>query len=94
MSTPPLLDLRVESAEAARLAQEISELTSEPIDEIVVMALKERLSREKRKRAKARREKHVEGPSVHLADRIADYPVVDDRAPAAEPDWYDAFPPD
>lgn len=69
-------------------------MTSESIDEIVVMALKERLAREKRKRAKTRREKRVDARSSQLADRAADYPVVDDRTPPAEPDWYDAFPPD
>jgi hypothetical protein len=88
------LELRIECAEAVRLAQELSELTSEPIDEIVVLALRERLAREKRKRAKARREKRVDARSPHVADRIADYPIVDDRVPAGELDWYDAFPPD
>lgn len=93
VSNPPPLELRVECAEAARLAEAISELTSEPIDEIVVMALKECLAREKRKRAKARRDKRVDARTSQLADRVADYPVVDDRTPP-EPDWYDAFPSD
>ena len=88
---PIPLELRIESAEAARLAQEIVELTSEAVDEIVIAALKERLVRERRRRAKERREKRVVPRGAVLADQAALYPVIDDRAPAG-PDWYDASP--
>lgn len=74
-----------------RLAEEIAELTREPLEAIVVSALKERLLREQRRAKKARGDKRVVPRTAAVADRVAAYRVFDDRSPA-EPDWYDAVP--
>ena len=89
MPTSP--KLRIENDEAVRLAEEIAELTGEPLEAIIVAALKERLVRERRRSTKGQGEKRIVPRHAAIADRLAAYPVIDDRSPA-EPAWYDTFP--
>jgi antitoxin VapB len=67
--------LSIKSDEADRLAREIAERTGETLTEAVVVALRERLARERR-----------HGPGItgrlrRLADDVADLPIEDGRSP-------------
>ncbi|MGF1667775.1 MAG: type II toxin-antitoxin system VapB family antitoxin [Acidimicrobiia bacterium] len=58
--------------EADRLARELADLTGESLTEAVVVALRERLDRERARRDLVRR-------VTRLADEVSSYPVLDAR---------------
>ncbi len=68
--------LSVKNEEADRLARQLAETTGESITEAVLVALRERLEREKRQRGVGRR-------LTRMAEELATYPVLDHR-PADE----------
>ncbi len=68
--------LSVKNEEADRLARQLAETTGESITEAVLVALRERLEREKRQRGVGRR-------LARMAEELATYPVLDHR-PADE----------
>ena len=70
--------LNIKSAEADRLARELSKLTGEGITEAVTHALQERLERERRTRDAARRAARVVAIDA-IFERAAKMPVLDDR---------------
>lgn len=65
--------LSVKNQEADRLARELSELTGESLTEAVLVALQERLERERRRPGIGRR-------LSRLVAEVAGYPVVDRRS--------------
>ena len=64
--------LSVKNEEADRLARQLAETTGESITEAVLVALRERLAREKTQRGIGRR-------LTRLAKELAVYPVLDSR---------------
>ena len=64
--------LSVKNEEADRLARQLAETTGESITEAVLIALRERLDREKTQRGIGRR-------LTRLAEELAVYPVLDSR---------------
>ena len=64
--------LSVKNEEADRLARQLAETTGESITEAVLVALRERLEREKRQRGVGRR-------LARLAEELTAYPVLDNR---------------
>ena len=67
--------LSIKSDEADRLARELSQRTGESLTEAVVVALRERLDRQRRQA------RPVAARLDRLADDVAALPVVDDRTP-------------
>lgn len=65
--------LSVKNEEADRLARQLAETTGESITEAVLVALRERLEREKRQRGVGRR-------VARLAEELVAYPVFDNRS--------------
>jgi antitoxin VapB len=68
------MTLKIDSPEADRLAEELAELTGEPIEAAVTKALRDQLARQKevdRVLAGVRR----------ISDRFASLPVLDPRTP-------------
>ena len=66
--------LHIDSPEADRLAEELAELTGEPLDLAVTNALHDRLAQQ--------RELHRMRQVVkEISDRVAALPVVDPRSP-------------
>jgi len=68
------MPLSVKNEEADRLARELAETTGESITQAVLVALRERLDRERSLR-------RVSGRLVRLAEDISQYPVLDGRTP-------------
>lgn len=66
------MPLSVKNEEADRLARELAATTGESITEAVLVAIRERLDRE-------RSHRRVSARLARLADEIALYPVADDR---------------
>ncbi len=64
--------LSVKNEEADRLARQLAETTGESITEAVLVALRERLEREKKQRGVGRR-------LARMAEELAGYPVLDHR---------------
>lgn len=74
--------LNVDSAEAARLAEELTELLQQPLDEVVLLALRSQLVRERRKRGRLKRLTASEKKkAAMIAERFATPQVFDDRLP-------------
>lgn len=74
--------LNVDSAEAARLAEELTELLQQPLDEVVLLALRSQLVRERRKRGRLKRRAASEKKkAAAIAERFAAPQVFDDRLP-------------
>ena len=74
--------LNIKSAETDRLARELAALTGESITEAVTRALEQRL--ENQRRLKGRKQQLARAAALdELFDRLASYPVLDDR-PADE----------
>jgi antitoxin VapB len=71
--------LNIKSQDTDRLARELAALTGESITEAVTKAIEERL-RHERGRSDAERERR-RAKLMEIADRIARYPVLDDRSP-------------
>ncbi len=74
--------LNIKNEEVDRLARELAAATGESISEAVLVALRERLRRERRRPGVAAR-------LLALADEVAAYPVLDGRT-ADEIMGYDA----
>ena len=70
--------LNIKSAETDRLARELADLTGETITEAVTRALEERLSAQRRQRDR-KGQLAREAALDELFDRMASYPVLDDR---------------
>jgi antitoxin VapB len=68
--------LSIKSDEADRLARELAEETGETLTEAVVVALRERLERQRAVRGSGMRER-----LARLAADVAAMPVLDDRTP-------------
>jgi antitoxin VapB len=68
------MGLHIESAEVGRLAQELAELTGEPIDQAITKALEDRLAQQ---RELVRMRQVVK----EISDRVAALPVLDPRTP-------------
>ena len=66
------MTLSVKNEEADRLARQLAETTGESITEAVLVALRERLEREKTQRGIRQR-------LTRLAEELAVYPVLDGR---------------
>lgn len=64
--------LSVKNEEADRLARELAGTTGESITEAVLVALRERLERERGRRG-------VAGALTRLVEELAGYPVLDPR---------------
>lgn len=69
--------LNIKSREADRLARELAALTGESITDAVTRAVEDRLARERglRETSLAERRRKLD----EIADRMAAYPVLDDR---------------
>jgi antitoxin VapB len=74
--------LSVKNEEADRLARELAEVTGETLTEAVLVALRQRLERERRRPG-------IGARLTRLAAEVAEYPVFD-RRPADEILGYDA----
>ena len=68
--------LSIKNDDADRLARELAATTGETLTDAVVIALSERLEREK-----ARRSANVQHRLRRLADEARRLPVLDDRSP-------------
>jgi len=66
--------LSIKNDEADRLARELAATTGESLTDAIVVALRERLRRERAKRGRGR-----EARLRRLADHVATLPVVDER---------------
>lgn len=75
--------LSVKNEEADRLARELAETTGESITEAVLVALRERLERERRWVSVATR-------LTRLAEEVSEYPVLDGRSADEILDFDDA----
>lgn len=75
--------LSVKNEEADRLARELAEVTGETLTEAVLVALRQRLERERRRRP------GIGARLARLAAEVAEYPVID-RRPADKILGYDA----
>jgi antitoxin VapB len=64
--------LSLKNEEADRLARDLADMTGESLTEAVVVALRERLGRERARRDLVRR-------VTRLADEVSSYPVLDAR---------------
>ena len=64
--------LSLKNEEADRLARDLADMTGESLTEAVVVALRERLGRERARRDLVRR-------VTRLADEVSSYPVLDTR---------------
>jgi antitoxin VapB len=64
--------LSLKNEEADRLARDLADMTGESLTEAVVVALRERLDRERARRDLVRR-------VTRLADEVSSYPVLDAR---------------
>lgn len=81
---------RLDNEEATLLARELAELTEESMEQAIVVAIRERLIRERRKRHRARaRRESATVPKV-VPERVAPCQVFDDRAPP-EPPRFDSL---
>ncbi|MDZ4827487.1 MAG: type II toxin-antitoxin system VapB family antitoxin [Actinomycetota bacterium] len=67
--------LSIKNDEADQLARELAATTGETITDAIVVALRERLTRERAKRGQG-----VEARLRRLADEVATLEVVDDRS--------------
>ena len=70
------MPLSIKAPEADRLARELADTTGETITDAVIVAMRERLEREKRKRES--KEQLIED-LMAIANHCASLPVLDDR---------------
>ncbi len=73
------MPLSIKSQEADRLARELAHTTGESITEAVVAAIRERLARERRRRASRGERFHAR--LKRIQERVARLPVLDSRTP-------------
>ena len=66
--------LKIESPEADRLAEELAELTGEPVEQAVTKALRDQLARQKEV-------ERVLGAVRRISNQFASLPVLDPRTP-------------
>jgi antitoxin VapB len=78
------MPLNIKNPEADRVARELTELTGESITDAVIVAMKERLEREKARGAYATRRAEIR----RVRERYLALPLLDDR-PADEVIGYD-----
>ena len=69
--------LSIKHPEADRLARQLAERTGESLTDAVLNALRERLSREQRKSDAAQILEEIRA----IRERMARYPILDDRSP-------------
>ncbi|HET7847270.1 MAG TPA: type II toxin-antitoxin system VapB family antitoxin [Acidimicrobiia bacterium] len=65
--------LSIKNDEADQLARELAELTGESITDAVVISLRQRVERERRRPGMRKK-------LLDLANEVADYPILDNRA--------------
>lgn len=73
------MPLNVKNDEAHELARELSDLTETTITEVVTLALRESLARERRRRQVQQRRQVQD--LLQIAAECGELPVLDDRAP-------------
>lgn len=73
------MPLSIKSQEADRLARELAQATGESITDAVVIAIRERLDRERRRRGS--RGDRFNARLKRMQERVAKLPVLDSRTP-------------